>query len=36
MHAVYALFGVDKEIPPIYHGLTDPKVGLGVLQSAYR
>ena len=36
MHAVYALFGVDKEIPPIYHGLSDPKAGLGVLQSAYR
>ena len=27
MHAVYALFGVDKDIPPIYHGLADPKVG---------
>jgi len=35
MHAVYALFGVDKEIPPIYHGLTDLKVGPKALASAY-
>ena len=31
MHAVYALFGVEKAIPPIYHGLADPKVGIKVL-----
>jgi oleate hydratase len=36
MHAVYALFGVDKQIPPIYHGLADPKVGLQALASAYQ
>ncbi|MGD0640851.1 MAG: oleate hydratase [Roseiarcus sp.] len=36
MHAVYELFGVNKQIPPIYHGLMDPKVGLRVLESAYR
>jgi len=36
MHAVYELFGVGKPIPPIYHGLADPKVALGVLRSAYR
>jgi len=36
MHAVYALFGVDKAIPPIYHGLADPKVGMKVLASAYQ
>jgi oleate hydratase len=36
MHAVYQLFGVDMEIPPIYHGLLDPKVGLKALESAFR
>jgi oleate hydratase len=36
MHAVYALYGVDKAIPPIYHGLADPKVGLQAVASAYR
>jgi len=36
MHAVYRLFGVDKEIPPIYRGLLDPKVGLKALESAFR
>jgi oleate hydratase len=36
MHAVYTLFGVDREIPPIYHGLLDPKVGINALESAFR
>ncbi len=36
MHAVYNLFGVKKEIPPIYHGLLDPKVGLEALRAAFR
>jgi hypothetical protein len=36
MHAVYQLFGVDMEIPPICHGLLDPKVGLKALESAFR
>ena len=36
MHAVYRLFGIDKAIPPIYHGLLDPKVGLKALESAFR
>jgi myosin-crossreactive antigen len=36
MHAVYQLFGVDMEIPPSYHGLLDPKVGLKALESAFR
>jgi len=36
MQAVYQLFGVDKPIPPIYHGLMDPKVGLAALESAFR
>jgi hypothetical protein len=34
MRAVYG--GVAKEIPPIYHGLLDPKVGLKALESAFR
>lgn len=36
MHAAYRLFAVDKEIPPMYHGLWDPKVGLKALESAFR
>lgn len=36
MHAVYKLFNVDKKIPPIYHGLMDPKVGLKALESAFK
>ena len=36
MQAIYELYGVDKKIPPIYHGLTDPKVGLHALESAFR
>jgi oleate hydratase len=36
MHAVYNLLAVEKEIPPIYHGLMDPKVGLQALESAFR
>jgi oleate hydratase len=36
MHAVYTLFGVNKEIPPIYHGIADPRVGLEALRAAFR
>ncbi|WP_430332214.1 oleate hydratase [Rhodococcus sp. ACT016] len=36
MHAVYSLFAVDKPIPPIYHGLLDPKVGVKALEAAFR
>jgi len=36
MHAVYHLFDVEAAIPPIYHGLLDPKVGLKALKSAWR
>jgi oleate hydratase len=36
MHAVYGLFGVDKQIPPIYHGLHDPAIGLAALKAAFR
>jgi len=33
MHAVYGLFGVEREIPPIYHAIADPKVALGSLKA---
>ena len=36
MHAVYEVFGVDRQIPPIYQGLHDPKVGLKALQAAFK
>jgi len=36
MHAVYTLLGVDRQIPPIYQGLHDPKVAVKALQAAYR
>jgi oleate hydratase len=36
MHAVYHLFHVDKPIPPMYHGLMDPQVGLQALESAFK
>lgn len=36
MHAVYHLYAVDKAIPPLYHGILDPKVGLQALESAFR
>jgi oleate hydratase len=36
MHAVYELFGVEKKIPPIYHALMDPKVGLAALESMFK
>ena len=35
MQAVYQLF-LDKPLPPIYHGLLDPKVGIQALESAFR
>ncbi|HUO53721.1 MAG TPA: oleate hydratase [Rhodoblastus sp.] len=35
MIATYQLFGVKKPIPPIYRGLTDPKVGLKALAAAF-
>lgn len=34
MHAVYELFGVDRDIPPIYHGMADPKVAFAALRTA--
>jgi len=36
MHAVYELYGVQKPIPPIYHGLMDPKVGIKALEAAFQ
>ncbi|WP_347233219.1 MULTISPECIES: oleate hydratase [unclassified Cryobacterium] len=36
MQAVYTLFDVEKPIPPIYHGLLDPKVDLHALAAAFR
>jgi oleate hydratase len=36
MHAVYRMFDVGKTLPPIYHGLTDPKVGIQALASAFK
>ncbi|OQP60447.1 oleate hydratase [Niastella vici] len=35
MHAVYRLLQVDKNIPPIYHGLLDPVVGIQALEAAF-
>jgi oleate hydratase len=36
MRAAYTLFEVDKPIPAIYHGITDLKVGLSALESAFK
>ncbi|MEV4702857.1 oleate hydratase [Actinoplanes sp. NPDC049316] len=36
MHAVYRLLGVERPIPPIYHGLLDPKVGVHALEALHR
>ncbi|MGH8626318.1 MAG: oleate hydratase, partial [Gammaproteobacteria bacterium] len=35
MMAVYHHFGIDKEIPPIYHGMSDPKVAWSALRTAF-
>lgn len=35
MMAVYHHFDVKKEIPPIYHGLADPKVAWSALKTAF-
>ncbi|MER7463298.1 oleate hydratase [Streptomyces sp. NPDC097981] len=35
MHAVYGLLGVDKEIPPVYHALSDPKTALRALKAVF-
>ena len=33
MHGVYGLLGLSNEIPPIYHGITDPKVAIAGLRT---
>lgn len=33
MHAIYTLLGVDRTIPPIYHGILDPTASLGALRT---
>lgn len=35
MHAVYGLLDVDKEIPGIYHALSDPKAAFEALKTAF-
>ncbi len=35
MMAVYHHFGIGKDIPPIYHGLADPKVAWSALRTAF-
>ncbi|MFC3571995.1 oleate hydratase [Streptomyces yaanensis] len=34
MQAVYGLLGLNREIPGIYHALTDPKTAFGALKAA--
>jgi oleate hydratase len=36
MHAVYTLLDVDRPIPPIYHGILDPKAALGATKALLR
>ncbi len=33
MHGVYGLLGLKNEIPPIYHGIADPKVAIASLKT---
>ena len=33
MHGVYGLLGLKRDIPPIYHGIADPKVALDALKT---
>ena len=33
MHGVYGLLGLKNEIPPIYHGIADPKVAMASLRT---
>jgi oleate hydratase len=35
MLAIYEFFGVEREIPEIYNGLLDPKVGLKALETVF-
>jgi oleate hydratase len=33
MHAIYTLLGVDRQIPPIYHGILDPTAALSATKT---
>ncbi|HET9655793.1 MAG TPA: oleate hydratase [Kineosporiaceae bacterium] len=33
MHAIYTLLGVDRQIPPIYHGILDPAAALSATRT---
>lgn len=35
MHAVYELLGVDKEVPAVYHALSDPLTALRALKAVF-
>ena len=35
MLAIYQFFGVEREVPAIYNGLLDPKVGFKVLETIF-
>lgn len=36
MLAVYRLLEIDREIPPIYHGMLDPKVAFAAIRAAFQ
>lgn len=36
MVATYRMLGIDRDIPAIYNGMLDPKVGLHALEAAFR
>lgn len=36
MHAIYTLLGVDRTIPPIYHGILDPATALRATKTLLR
>ncbi len=33
MHGVYGLLGLKRDLPPIFHGIADPKVALDALKT---
>ena len=36
MHAVYTLLGIDRTIPPIYHGILDPRAAFSATKTLVR
>lgn len=36
MHAIYTLLGIGRQIPPIYHGILDPKAALSAARTLVR